>query len=722
MNTQPADPIDLAFEPLRQSSLRRCANQEEFDLVLKAYHFAREAHKNQRRISGDPIILHCISVAQIVVQEIGLGCKSIVTALLHHTLTDTEYSKEEIAALFGPKIADLVEGLGRMEKVFTQDKSQAETIREVILTMTDDARVLLIKLADRLHNIRHINQLPQAKQTRNLNECMYTLVPLAHRMGLYAIKSEMENIWMEHSEPEIYREIKDKVDAEMKRRGDDISKYFIQPIEQALRLEGFRFTVSTRIKQPYSIWNKIKKRNVPFEEVFDLYAIRIVFDPPTTNPEREQQECYHIEQLLNEMWTPNPNRRRDWIKTPKDTGYQALHSTFLTDKGNWVEVQIRSRRMDEIAEKGVAAHWRYKEGKLDKSGMEQWLAKMRSVLVDKDANALDFFDSNQTGALSKDIYVYTPTGEMKTLAKGSTALDFAFALHSELGKRALAAKINQKISLIGTVLRGGDLVEIISTATPKPKIEWLKYVTTNKARGMLMEALAPQLAQAIPLGKEMLANHLHPYGIRLQSRVLTKLMDEYKAGSRDELFARISIGDIPLSTIRQALYTGKDQKKVMVWVPIPDHKRRHDFSTTVPADCCEQFSAEPLVGLIDASRRLVLHDKKCPVITALKPDDNRLVAVTWRQQAVLYTLFRLSLHGRDRLGMVLDITRVIALYGKANMRKISIIAQDKLFNGEIEVYLEREDDLNNLILLLKNVKGVASVIQVTNDEQNEDNN
>ena len=437
---QNPDQIDLYFEPLRQSSLERCASEEEFKLVLKAYDFAKDAHKNQKRISGDPIILHNIDVARIVVDEIGLGYKSIITALLHHILTDTEYTWEDISGMFGRKVAELVVGLGKMERVFAaQDKTQEETFKQMLLTVNNDIRVLLIKLADRLHNLRNLQELPVEKRARNLGESMYVFAPLAHQMGLYTIKSEIENIWMKHAMPSEYNEIEEKVKAEMGRQGTEITQTYLGPIRDLLEHEGLEFTLSTRIKTPYSIWSKMKKRNVPFEEIYDLFALRIVFVPMVTDIEQEHEMCYEIEQWLNQRWEPYTERRRDWLKTPKETGYEALHSTYLTPSGNWLEVQIRSKRMEEIAEQGVAAHWKYKGISPEISGIEKWLAKARESLENKDAASLEFFDNFQPGNLISVIYVFTPKGEMRMLPKGATALDFAYYIHSHLGNRALAA-------------------------------------------------------------------------------------------------------------------------------------------------------------------------------------------------------------------------------------------------------------------------------------------
>ena len=708
------DLIDQYFEPLRQSTLKRCAGPQECEMVLKAYQFAKEAHKNQKRISGEPIIMHSIDVAKIVVDEIGLGYKSIVTALLHHIFTDTDYSREEIAGMFGEKIGELVEGLGKMERVFAaQDKTQEETFKQMLLTVNRDIRVLLIKLADRLHNLRNLDELPVEKRARNLGESMYVFAPLAHQMGLYSIKSEIENIWMKYAMPAEYREIEEKVKAETGRQGTEITKTFLEPIKEILSGEGLNFSVSTRIKTPYSIWSKMKKRNVPFEEVFDLFALRIVFIPEETNIEQERSICYYIESLLNQRWEPYPERRRDWLDTPKETGYEALHSTFLTPSGKWLEVQIRSKRMDDIAEQGVAAHWKYKGITPEISGMEKWLSRVRETLERKDNESLEFFDNFQPGNLISVLYVFTPKGEMRMLPKGATALDFAYYIHSQIGNHALAAKINEKLMLLSTPLRGGDQVEIITTQESHVKIEWLGSVNTSKARNMILDALKKKGIDHIHEGRNLLVNRLAEFGIKPHSRLLNKLLIAYKVGSPEELFGRIGAGMLDLSGLRDVLLKGTPSRKFVTWIPSPDWKRRKDFNAFHFAPCCRPTTDDKLIGFIDRKTRdLYIHSVSCPRIEALKRlhrNDNALVNVVWKKQRLSSTLAKLNLRGQDRMGIIHEITHTVSLTLCVNIRSFRLVAHDNIFDGELEVYVQKETDLENLIEQLKKIKGIETV-------------
>ncbi len=711
---QNPDQIDLYFEPLRQSSLERCASEEEFKLVLKAYDFAKDAHKNQKRISGDPIILHNIDVARIVVDEIGLGYKSIITALLHHILTDTEYTWEDISGMFGRKVAELVVGLGKMERVFAaQDKTQEETFEQMLLTVNNDIRVLLIKLADRLHNLRNLQELPVEKRARNLGESMYVFAPLAHQMGLYTIKSEIENIWMKHAMPSEYNEIEEKVKAEMGRQGTEITQTYLGPIRDLLEHEGLEFTLSTRIKTPYSIWSKMKKRNVPFEEIYDLFALRIVFVPMVTDIEQEHEMCYEIEQWLNQRWEPYTERRRDWLKTPKETGYEALHSTYLTPSGNWLEVQIRSKRMEEIAEQGVAAHWKYKGISPEISGIEKWLAKARESLENKDAASLEFFDNFQPGNLISVIYVFTPKGEMRMLPKGATALDFAYYIHSHLGNRALAAKINEKLMLLSTPLRGGDQVEIITTEKSQVRIEWLGYITTYKARNMILDTLKKNGTDPIREGKKILDSMLSDFGIQQSTRLMNKLLAAYNVTSKEEFYGRIGAGLEDLSNLREVLLKGSPSRKFVTWIPSPDWKRRKDFNAYHFAPCCHPTADDKLIGFIDRlTSDLYIHTVNCSRVPALKRlhrNDNAQVGVTWKKQYTSSSLVRLTLRGSDRLGIIYDITQTISLTLCVNIHSFFLVTHDNIFDASLEIYVQNPVDMNKLIEQLKMIKGMETV-------------
>lgn len=703
--------IEQAFEPLRQQSLKRCANQEEFDLVLRAFAFAREAHKDQKRISGDPVILHCIAVALIAVQEIGLGCKSIVSALLHHIITDTEYTPEDLVGPFGQKITDLVVGIASMGKALEKG-TNPEKLEFLLKNMNDDFRVLLIKLADRLHNIRHVDELPKEKMARNMGEALYLFAPLAHQLGLYAIKTEMEDIWMRNTMPDTYSLIQNQISEQMNRRGLDVEQLFVTPIRRKLRQEGIPFTIYQRIKSPYSVWRKMDKRHVSFSEIYDLFAIRIVFFPPVSNPDLEHRQCYRIEEILDGMWGKSiSSRRRDWLDSPKSTGYEALHVTYNTPKSTTIEVQIRSKRMDDIAEQGIAAHWKYKNG-AQESNIEHWLYSARKALEDKDANALSFFDEFQTRSLSSDMYVYTPKGEMRLIPRDSTALDFAYNIHSEIGDRALAVKVNDKLMLLSTILRGGDQVEIITTENPQPKIEWLSFVKLAKTRTAIMDALDIRLIDYAAKGQDMLYAKLHQLDIEPQARVLHKIRNACNAYSKDDLYGRIGVGLISLDQIDEVLKQSRQQKVITFWNVKLDFTRIKEVPSYHLAECCHPMPGDPILGFSDKDGNVIIHNANCPHVKALArlhKEDGRMVPASWKKERSPFYLAHISLRGKDRIGMILDISRTVTLGMCVNMRRFNIITHDTIFEGDLEVYVRNQSDLDKLIAQLKALKGVLSV-------------
>ncbi|MBR7156949.1 MAG: bifunctional (p)ppGpp synthetase/guanosine-3',5'-bis(diphosphate) 3'-pyrophosphohydrolase, partial [Bacteroidales bacterium] len=524
---------------------------------IRAFEFANEAHKGVRRRSGEPYIIHPISVAKIVVQEIGLGYKSIVTALLHDIVEDTEYTTEDISRLFGEKIASLVDGLTKIKSAMStghnnaqatsfsnmsenEEKSlQAENFKRILLTLNDDVRVVLIKLADRLHNLRTIAALPERKKDKILSETMYIFIPLAHRLGLYSIKSEMENIWLKYRQPDEYAQITKKIAIYSKNREGDIDK-FIEPIEATLKKEGYSFRITKRTKTPYSIWKKMVNKGVSFDQIYDLFAIRIIFEPKPDITERQQ--CYDIFSLISADYISKPDRLRDWVGRPKSNGYEALHCTLMSNVGNWMEVQIRSRRMDEIAERGLAAHWSYKGINKSESELDNWLNMVREVLENPDVSALEFIDKFHNELLSAEIYVFTPKGESKKLPKGSTALDFAFYIHSAVGSRAIAAKVNLKLVPLSQKLRNGDQVEIITAETQIPKREWLEFVTTSKAKNIIYDALKSDIKNNIKEGQIALDKALAQLGVTPQTRVFKKLLLAYNLNNKDELYTKIGAG------------------------------------------------------------------------------------------------------------------------------------------------------------------------------------
>ena len=489
--------IAREYADLKEAARKRCTDQSELDMIQKAFDFANEAHKGVRRRSGDPYILHPIAVAKIVVSTIGLGYKSIVAALLHDVVEDTAYNIDDIRNLFGERVATLVEGLTKIKTVLdNEDKArqksmQAENFKRILLTLNDDVRVVLIKLADRLHNCRTIEYVSEHKRKKILSETMYVFIPLAHRLGLYGMKSEMEDIWLRYNEPEAYNSISEKVNKDVIDKEKEIDE-FIAPIEEALRNAGFRFEIKKRVKTPYSIWHKMNTKGVSFEEIFDLYAVRIIFDPQEDAKESERDQCYHIFSIITSLYKYKSDRIRDWVNFPKNNGYEALHCTLMSRSGIWVEVQIRSRRMHEVAEKGIAAHWSYKkDGFIDKSQNEvdKWIVQVKEILVNPDVNALYLLDMIHNDLIKSEIFVFTPKGEQRSIEKGATALDFAYSIHSQIGHKAIAAKVNLKLVPLSRELKTGDQVEIITAEIEKPKREWLDFVKTRKAKALILDHL-----------------------------------------------------------------------------------------------------------------------------------------------------------------------------------------------------------------------------------------
>ena len=729
--------INREFETLKKSSLKRCANQEEFELVLKAFDFANEAHKGVRRRSGEPYILHPISVARIVVQEIGLGYKSICAALLHDVVEDTNYSVEDIKNHFGQKIASLVDGLTKIKTALDSDNitfsksMQAENFKRILLTLNDDVRIVLIKLADCLHNMRTIQFMPEYKKDKILSETMYIFIPLAHRLSLYSIKSEMENIWLVHREPEAYRAIEAKLEAVMEERSGSIDNFVI-PVEKELEAAGYKVEILKRLKTPYSIWKKMTSKNIPFEQIFDIYAVRIIFEAKHGLSEREQ--CWQIFSLITDKYRYKPDRTRDWVKEPKSNGYEALHLTVMGPGGKWIEVQIRSERMNSIAERGVAAHWMYKKGEDTTSGeveVDLWLKHVREILEDPDSNALQFLDSFHKELLSSDIYIFTPKGESRSLPKGSTALDFAYIIHSEVGNRAIAAKVNQKLLPLSHILSNGDQVEIITSESGKPKREWLDFIRTNRARNFILDSIKAETKNSIKEGMLFLTSKLKERNITIKSRVIKKLIDYYKAGSKDELYHKIGIGLIDLSDLEKALKTNVEKRNVQMWgvkLLTPernigeidkkqDYELREDLSkgtvTFTIAECCSPIPGDNVVGFIEDDGSVLIHKKSCQRATDLAAKQgDKIVSAKWSKHFMMSYLARISITGLDRMGIVSDMSKVISLQLGVNMRKIYIETHDEIFEGTVDLYVRNTDDLDKLIKSLSAIKGIESVKRV----------
>ncbi len=755
------DLIYKEFESLRLASLKRCANKEEYEGVIRAFEFANEAHKGVRRRSGEPYILHPIAVAKIVVQEIGLGYKSIVTALLHDIVEDTEYTVEDLSRLFGEKVASLVDGLTKIKSAMdsnhnkaqggdrnaklseNQEKSlQAENFKRILLTLNDDVRVILIKLADRLHNLRTIDSMPERKKDKILSETMYIFIPLAHRLGLYSIKSEMENIWLRFRQPEEYAYIQKKLSIYTQEKGCDIDR-FIEPIERILKNEGYQFTISKRTKTPYSIWRKMQTKGIQFDQIYDLFAIRIIFEPKQGITERQQ--CYDIFSLISADYISKPDRLRDWVGRPKSNGYEALHCTLMSTLGNWMEVQIRSRRMDEIAERGLAAHWSYKGVQKNESELDNWLNMVREVLENPDVSALEFLDKFHASLLSSEIYVFTPTGESKKLPKGATALDFAFHIHSKIGERAIAAKVNLKLVPLSHALQNGDQIEIITAETQKPKREWLDFVTTTKAKRHIYDSLKADTKNAIKEGQHTLDKELARLGVTPQNRVFRKLLLEYNVNNKDELYNKIGTGLIDLSGLEKVLKKNNENKFVKFWnlqfffggsdknreeddeLPANETKKgkidkkkdylleENPIDKTLSykvAECCNPIPGDPIIGFLDDNNEVVIHKKVCPhAISLASRQGGKIVNAKWTKHTILSFLARIGLKGIDRIGIVNEITKYITLVLSVNIRKIHFETHDGIFEGYIDLYVHNTEDLDVIMKRMMKIKGVESAVR-----------
>ncbi|MCX6258020.1 MAG: RelA/SpoT family protein, partial [Bacteroidia bacterium] len=554
--------IDKLFENLL-SGCPRCLSPEDQKLITKAFEFAFEAHKGIRRKSGELYIIHPIEVARIAASEIGLGTTAVISALLHDVVEDTDYSLEDIENLFGKKIATIVDGLTKLSGVFEQDTSiQAENFKKLLLTLSDDVRVILIKLADRLHNMRTLDSLAADKQLKMSGETLFIFAPLAHRLGLYAIKTELEDLSFKYGNPKMYAEISEKIKDTRKSSNEQIES-FIKPIRESLIAHNFNFQICGRHKSIYSVWNKMQQKNIAFEEIYDLFAIRIVFDPKPDIPEKNQ--CWDIYTLVTEIYHPKPDRIRDWLSIPKANGYEALHLTVMGPEGRWTEVQIRSVRMNEIAERGYAAHWEYKGNYSQEGGLEGWLKRIRELLQNPDSNALEFLDDFRMNLYASEIIVFTPKGLMKILPKSATVLDFAYDIHSGIGKKSIGAKVNHQLADIYYQLKSGDQVEILTSEKQKPHAEWLDHVVTAKAKASIKDSLKTERKELIKKGMEILDQKVKELNLRIDSRIFKKIMDYHRMVNKDDLYYRIAREIIVLDNLDKIIRKKSRNKFIRYW-------------------------------------------------------------------------------------------------------------------------------------------------------------
>lgn len=693
-------------------------------MIRKAFEVAVESHQDMRRKSGEPYIYHPIAVAQIAADEIGLGPTSIVCALLHDVVEDTDVTLDDIERDFGKKVAKIIDGLTKISGVFDTNSSlQAENFRKMLLTMADDVRVILIKLADRLHNMRTMEFMPRDKQLKLSSETVYLYAPLAHRLGLYAIKSEMEDLSMKYMEPETYQFIKRKLN-EKKAEREKFILNFVEPVKKMLEAQHIAADVFGRPKSIHSIWNKMKKKNIPFEEVYDLFAIRIILD---SKPENEKADCWKAYSDVTDIYRPNPDRLRDWISSPKANGYESLHTTVMGPRGQWVEIQIRTTRMNEIAEKGFAAHWKYKESS-NENGLDQWIFKVRELLKSPETNALDFLDDFKMNLFSDEIFIFTPKGALVQLPLNATALDFAFEIHSDVGAKCIGAKVNHKLVPLSYKLQNGDQVEIITSGKQMPKEDWLNFVVTAKAKSKIKSALKEEKRKIAENGKEILERKLKSLKISYTSDNLYKLSYFFKLQTTQDLFYKVALGTIDLKDLREFVASEKvvenrpqdkieaDQIQSLIRnvktkdsdiLLIGEDMQKIDYRL---ATCCNPIPGDDVFGFVTVNEGIKIHQTSCPNATKLMSNYGyRIVKAKWTNQQELAFLTGLRIKGIDDVGLINKLTTVISNDFKVNMRSLTVDSNDGIFEGTIMVYVHDKEHLDNLIKKLKLVRGVTSV-------------
>ncbi len=717
--------IEDHFQELLRSCEKIAKSEQDLELIRKAFFLAREAHKGVRRRSGEPYILHPIAVARIVVDEIGLGVKSVVASLLHDVVEDTAYTVEEIQEQFGEKIATMVDGLTKMAGVFNTETSgrseQAEYFRKVLLTLSDDVRVILIKIADRLHNMRTLGSMPVAKQIKITSETIYLFAPLALRLGLYAIKTELEDLCLKYRFPDQYEEISRQLALSEEDRARFIEK-FNAPIIQKLRGAGIDFCVEARIKSVYSIWMKMQRKQIPFSEVYDLFAIRIVFQPTAGIPEKS--EIWQIYALVTDIYKPKPDRIRDWVSIPKANGYEALHATVMGPDGVWVEVQIRSQRMEEIAERGVAAHWKYKRATIseDEGEFDRWIKKIREALSGPTETAVDFLDNFKMSLYTAEVVVFTPKGEARTMPRGASALDFAYEIHSKVGHKAIGAKINHKIESIFTPLGSGDQVEIITSETSRPKAEWLDHVVTTKAKQSIKNYLRHDKRGNVDRGMATFEARMREFGIQPSARVFRKLLPAYECASKDEFYSNLGAGIISLDGVEKILRENAATKVLKFWTlqlfGTGDKKKEmvvKQSDTDAPqfeiAECCNPIPGDDVVGFKrPGSRKIVVHKTHCDVLTRLASQHGDCItSVKWSSHKAQSFLAILEVRGIDRMGILVEVSQVITNELQINIRELHVQSHDGIFEGEISLYVHDAQDLGDIIQRLTTIKGMESV-------------
>lgn len=744
--------IENAFQQLLDSYLRS-KHRKKKDIIVKAYNFARQAHKGVRRRSGEPYIMHPIAVAQIVCSDIGLGSTSICAALLHDVVEDTDYTIEDIENLFGNKIAMIVDGLTKISGgIFGEHASaQAENFKKLLLTMSEDIRVILVKMADRLHNMRTLGAMIPSKQYKIAGETLYIYAPLAHRLGLNKIKTELENLSFKYEHPEQYAEIENAI-AQSEAQRDTLFDDFTRPIRERLDQMGLSYEIKQRIKSPYSIWKKMQTKHIPFEEVYDILAVRIIYDP--LQPSSELTDCFNIYIQISQIYEAHPERMRDWINHPKVNGYQALHVTLMSKKGEWIEVQIRSRQMDEIAEQGFAAHWKYKEGNQDTNDegeLDKWLMTIKEILDDPQPNAMDFLEAIKLNLYASEIFVFTPKGELKTLPQNCTALDFAFSIHTFLGRHCIGAKVNHKLVPISHKLQSGDQVEILTSKSQRVQPNWMDIATTAKAKSKILAALRREQRELQKQGEELLSEFMETHALEDNAENLEKLMLVHGIDNKDMFFKSLALQTIQLkasdvSAIKSSPSSGTSWKKLLS-LPFPKRakfwkKVQHDAeakpavaTSTLPvidrkkpltlneetlikhyiiADCCKPIPGDDVLGFINDEGQVVIHKRKCEVTTKLKAGlGSRILAAEWDTHKQLTFPAHILIKGIDRIGLLHEVTGILSQKLDVNIHKLTIEVNEGIFEGEIILYVHDVEDIRAIRQNLQEVKGLTTVARIS---------
>ena len=730
--------INQAFHELLNDYLNT-KHRKKVEIITKAFNFANQAHKGIKRRSGEPYIMHPIAVASIVCNEIGLGSTSICAALLHDVVEDTDYTVEDIENIFGPKIAQIVDGLTKISGGIFGDRAsaQAENFKKLLLTMSNDIRVILIKIADRLHNMRTLGSMLPNKQHKIAGETLYIYAPLANRLGLYKIKTELENLSFKYEHPEEYAEIEEKLNATAAER-DKVFNDFTAPIRTQLDKMGLKYRILARVKSIYSIWNKMQTKHVPFEEIFDLLAVRIIFEP--RNIEEELNDCFDIYVSISKIYKPHPDRLRDWVSHPKANGYQALHVTLMGNNGQWIEVQIRSERMNDVAEQGFAAHWKYKEGggSEDEGELEKWLKTIKEILDDPQPDAIDFLDTIKLNLFASEIFVFTPKGELKTMPQNSTALDFAFSLHTDIGSHCIGAKVNHKLVPLSHKLQSGDQVEILTSKSQRVQPQWEVFATTARARAKIAAILRKERKANQKIGEEILNEFLKKEEIRPEEAVIEKLRKLHNAKNEEELLAAIGsktiiLGEADKNELKEKQTSnwkkyltfsfGNSKEKQEEKEPQEKEKinPKEVLKLTeeslqkkyIMAECCHPIPGDDVLGYVDENDRIIIHKRQCPVAAKLKSSyGNRILATEWDTHKELSFLVYIYIKGIDNMGLLNEVTQVISRQLNVNIRKLTIETEDGIFEGKIQLWVHDVDDVKTICNNLKKIQNIKQVSRV----------